>query len=106
MYFRLTLFNGITLFVAALTILAALARRRFKPDSNWFVLYYVLILAFWYFLPGSLDAPWVVGGVAAGIAMRFEFLGGIALTLVRTVEYVFFAYVLWRCVALILMLPW
>ncbi len=106
MYFRLTLFNGITIFVGAATVLVALARRRCSPKKHWFGAYYAIIAAFWYFFGGSLGTAWVAAGVAAAVALRSESLPRKPLLVVRTVEYVFFGYVLWRCAALLLMLPW
>ncbi len=106
MYFRLTLFNAVTLFLLALTIFVAIARFRSRPENTWFLLYYVLVLAYWRAFTGSLSMYGVAAGVACGIALKFEFLGGAFLTFVRVVELFFFGYVVWRCLALLLMWPW
>jgi hypothetical protein len=105
-YFRLTLFNGITLFLAAATLAMAFARWRTRSQSTWFLLYYAVVVAYWRFFGGALDTRWVIAGTAAAVALRFEFLGGPVLGAVRAAEFVFLGYVLWRCTAMLLMLPW
>jgi hypothetical protein len=107
MYFQLTLFNGITLFLGAATLGMLFARWHARSSrSTWFLLYYALVVAYWRTFGGALDWRWVVAGAAFGLALRFEFLGGAALTLVRAADYLFLGYVLWRCFAMLLMLPW
>ena len=106
MYFRFTLFNSITLFLMVLTGFMAWARFRFRLESTWLLLYYVVVLAYWKGFPYSLNTGWVLTGLAAAALLRFEFLGGKPLLLVRAVELVFFGYVLWRCLGLLLLLPW
>ena len=70
MPFRFTLFNSIALLVMAATLWTAYARWRFRIDSNWFALYYLLILGFWFGFDGSLNTWWVLAGVAAAIVLR------------------------------------
>ncbi|HWR52645.1 MAG TPA: hypothetical protein VN428_16155 [Bryobacteraceae bacterium] len=105
MYFRFTLFNGITLLILVATLWTAYARFRTRPDSIWFLGYYALVAAYWYAFDGALGTYWMIGGLAVALTLRFEFLGGTPLKLVRAAEYVFLAYVAWRAIALLLMLP-
>lgn len=102
MYFRFTLFNNLTLALMGLTVWMAAGRLASRADSNWPLLYYLLVLAYWKAFEGGLNTYWVLTGVACGLLLRFEFLGGAVAKLVRAVEYAFFAYVLWRGVGLIL----
>ena len=106
MYFRFTLFNSLTLLVMALTIGMIYARFRYRLENTWLLAYYVIVAGFWLAFEGSLAAPWVVGGIACGVLLRFEFMGGFVLNSVRVLEMVFFGYVLWRCLALLLLWPW
>jgi hypothetical protein len=100
---RLTLFNSLTLFVMALTVWMVFARFRFRPASRWFLLYYVLILAFSRAFEHSLNTWWVCLGVAAGVLLRFApSAAGPAWMAVRGVELAFFGYVLWRGLGLVL----
>jgi len=98
MPFRFTLFNSITLLVMAATLWTAYARWRFRPESNWFALYYLLILGFWFGFDGSLNTWWVLAGVAAGVLLRAKWIGP-----PRLLELAFFLYVLWRCLGLLLL---
>ncbi len=43
-----------------------------------------------------------MGGLLCGLLLRFEFLGGAEEKLIRALEILAFAYVIWRCVKLIL----
>jgi hypothetical protein len=43
-----------------------------------------------------------MGGLLCGLLLRFEFLGGAEIKLIRTFEILVFVYVIWRCVKLIL----
>jgi hypothetical protein len=106
MYFRFTLFNSITLFIMAMTIGMIFARFRLKLENSWLLLYYLVVAAFWLVFEGSLAAPWVIGGMACGVLLRFEFMGGPVLNGVRVLEMTFFGYTLWRCTALLLLWPW
>lgn len=106
MYFRFTLFNSITLFIMALTTGMIYARFRYRLETTWLLAYYLIVAGFWLGFEGSLAAPWVIGGIACGVLLRFEFMGGAALNGVRVLEMVFFGYMLWRCTALLLLWPW
>ncbi len=106
MYFRFTLFNSTALFIAALTIGMIYARFRCRPENTWLLGYYLIVLGFWLGFEGSLATRWVIGGIACGVLLRFEFMGGAVLNAVRALEMVFFGYTLWRCAALLLLWPW
>lgn len=106
MYFRWTLFNGCTLLVAAITAALIAARLRRVLQSNWPLLYYAAVLGYWKGFEGSLNTAWVFLGGACGLLLRFEFIGGAPLTSVRILEFLFFGYVILRCVELLLLWPW
>ncbi len=90
MFFRFTLFNDLTLVLMALTIWVGVARFAARLESNWFLIYYALLVAYWKVFEGSLNTYWVLAGVACGLLLRFEFLGGPVLKAVRAVELVVF----------------
>lgn len=106
MYFRFTLFNSVTLFVMLLTIGMIYVRFRFRLEATWPLLYYVGAIYYGLAFRDTLDARWVLGGIISGVLLRFEFLGGFVLQGVRTLEMIFFGYILWRCWALLLFWPW
>ena len=102
MYFQITLFNIVTLFLMAATLLVAAKRYVANPESNWPLVYYSALTAYWSGYPYTLDTYWVMGGLLCGLLLRFEFLGGAAEKLIRALELLVFGYVLWHCVKLIL----
>jgi hypothetical protein len=53
-----------------------------------------------------LDPYWVFVGLVSGTLLRFEFLGGVILTLVRVLEFCFLGYIIWRALSLLLLWPW
>jgi hypothetical protein len=106
MYFEFTLFNTATLVVMLLTVGMIWVRLRVSYERTWPLGYYVVILAYWLGLWNSLSAPWAIGGIACGVLLRFEFLGGFMLKAVRGLEMVFFGYVLVRGASLLMRLTW
>ena len=103
MYFRFTLFNVITLCVMAATVVMAIKRFQLRLDTNWPLLYYAILVTYSRGFQYSLNEYWLFTGVACGLFLRFEFLGGIFEKAIRAVELAVFAYVLWRCLGLILL---
>jgi hypothetical protein len=97
--FRFTLFNGITLFILALTIAIAIHRIRARKAGNWPLAYYVVALGFAFGFPYSLNLACVFAGLALALAIRLGFLPWAA----RWAELAIWAYVLARCMALLLM---
>ena len=106
MYFRVTLFNSVTLFVLLLTIGMIYARFHVRPEATWPLLYYAGISTYGLLFRDSLNPYWVMGGIACGVLLRFEFLGGWVMNGLRVLETIFFAYMLWQCASLLLLWPW
>lgn len=102
MYFEITLFNIVTLFLMAATLVIADRRLTSGIDTNWPLVYYALLLAYWRGYAYTLDNYWVMGELLCGLLLRFEFLGGPAEKLIRALELLVYGYVAWRCVELIL----
>ena len=102
MYFQITLFNIVTLSLMAATLLVAARRYAASAESNWPLAYYGVLIAYWRGYSYTLDTYWVMGGLLCGLLLRFEFLGGAVEKLIRALEALVFAYVIWRCVKLIL----
>ena len=106
MFFQFTLFNVCTLVLIGLTIAVIAARLRGLLESNWPLCYYALVIIYWQVFPGGLDPHWVFVGLVSAALLRFEFLGGVILTLVRVLEFCFFGYIIWRALSLLLLWPW
>jgi hypothetical protein len=103
MYIPITLFNVVTLFLMAATVFIAVKRFTLRVDSNWPLVYYGVLAAYWRTFAYTLDNYWVLAGVLCGLLLRFEFLGGAAEKLIRAVELAVLVYVVFRCVKLVLM---
>jgi hypothetical protein len=102
MYFQITLFNVITLFLMAATLVVMAKRLTAAADSNWPLAYYGLLLTYWRGYMYTLDNYWVIGGVLCGLLLRFEFLGGAIEKIIRALELLVFGYIVWSCGRLIL----
>jgi len=102
MYFQITLFNVVTMFLIAATSMVAAKRLTAPPDTNWPLAYYGLLLAYWRGYAYTLDDYWVLGGLLCGLLLRFEFLSGAIEKVIRVLELLVFGYVIWRAVKLIL----
>ena len=106
MYFKVTLFNVITLLLMGLTVWVIVTRARGKVENNWPLVYYLLVLVYWKVFEGGLHFYWVYTGLAAAVFLRFEFMGGVVLTFVRLIEYCFLVYMIVRGLQLVLLWPW
>ena len=102
MYFQITLFNLVTLCLMAATLWVAVRRYVASIESNWPLVYYSALFAYWSGYPYTLDTYWVMGGILCGLMLRFEFLGGAIEKVIRVLEVLVFVYVVWYCVKLIL----
>jgi hypothetical protein len=102
MFFQITLFNVVTLFLMAATLLITVQRFSGRVDSNLPLTYYGLLLVYWRSNAYTLDNYWVLGGLLCGLLLRFEFLGGALEKLIRSLELLVFLYVGVRCVKLVL----
>ena len=103
MYFSFTVFNIVTLLLLAATVLVAVKRFTLHMDSNWPLIYYSAVIAYWRWFNYSFDNYWVLAGLGCALLLRFEFLGAAVVKLIRAVELVIFAYIILRCVKLILL---
>lgn len=101
--FYFTVFNLITLALMGLTVWLGVSRQSTKLESNWPLFYYVSLVAYLKVFEGSLDPYMVYVGVVSALFLRFEFMGGWFLKIVRATEMFILAYVIYRCFALIMM---
>jgi len=106
MYFKFTQFSICTLILIGLTIWVIVARIRGRLESNWPLVYYALILVYWKAFEGGLSPYWIYVGLVSAVLLRFEFLGGVVLTFVRVMEFMFLGYVIVRGLQLIFLWPW
>ena len=64
MYFPITLFNVVTLFLLLATIVMAYKRFTLPGESNWPLVYYAILIAYWRSFTYSLDKLLGVDGRA------------------------------------------
>jgi hypothetical protein len=99
----MTTFSLLTFILFVLTVWTGIARFTRALDSNWPVVYYLLVIAHLKVFEGGLSPYWVYVGVVSGLFLRFEFMGGTVLKVVRVVELVALCYLAWRSLTLVLM---
>jgi len=98
-HYPFTLFNAITVFVMALSLLLVCQRFRGALTANWPLVCYAFISAYTLGFSGGLNRYWVAAGAGCGVAIR----AGFHPRQVRWVEAIPLGYVAWRCVELLLM---
>lgn len=87
---------GITTAIALVaTAWIIVNRLRAGNESNWPLFYYLGIIVYDYAFPGFLDPTWIYAGVLIALFLRFEFMGGGFLKMVRVLEYAVFVYLLY-----------
>ncbi len=91
-----TLSNMISLALAVCALWVGYSRYAGRLDGNAPVLYYIGLLGYLQYCEGVLDPYAVYGGLITALLLRFEFMGGPMMKLVRSIESVFLLYVVWR----------
>jgi len=100
---RYSPFNITAALAIALTFWVFGARWRGLVDSNWPLLYYLGVVIYSYVFPSVLDPSWVYAGVMTAVFLRFEFMGGFILKVVRALEGLIlaqFAFSFWSALVL------
>ena len=88
--------NLTTALALALTVWVIAFRMRGGSESNMPLFYYLGVVVYSYMIPGVLEPRWVYAGVVTVLFLRFEFMGGWFLRLIRAFEFVVLAYLLIR----------
>jgi hypothetical protein len=94
--------NITTAVLSGVTVWVLIARLRGAVETNWPLFYYLGVVAFSTAIPGVLDPAWVYSGVVCALLLRFEFLGGFLLKVVRGIEMVVLLYLLYASVTAII----
>jgi hypothetical protein len=89
---RFSVFNGTTLGFVAVTIWMLSARLRGLIGGNWPLFYYAGVIGYSTIFPGSLDPAWVYSGLVCTLLMRFEFMGGVFLKIIRVLDIIVLIY--------------
>ena len=86
--------NITTVIALAVTVWMITARIRGAPESNWPLFYYLGIVLYSYLFEGAIAPRWIYFGVVTALFMRFEFMGGFFLKIIRVFEFVVLAYMM------------
>jgi hypothetical protein len=85
-----------------MTAFTFFTRFRFRLDHNWPLVYYLAVVLFHQWVPGSIN-PWVLYvGVVLALLLRFEFMGGGFLTLMRAIELCVIAFLAYTFFAMLM----
>jgi hypothetical protein len=80
----------------ALTVFMAGLRMRSALENNWVLLYWILVTVVSFRYPEQTFDPRIIMiGLAAGLLLRYEFLGRYAAGIVRLIEVCIWAYILY-----------
>jgi hypothetical protein len=87
----------IPLIMVVLTIWVMRVRFTSPIEVPWPMLYYLALVLFVRSNEGEFDNYWIFFGVLCALFLRYEFLGGIFLKVLRTGEFVVHLYVIVMC---------
>jgi hypothetical protein len=97
MSFHATNYTVSVVLLMALTLFIAGVRMRKPLESNWPLLYWVLMTFLIFRYPDdAVDPRFVLVGLAAGLLLRFEFMGSIVANLLKVVELFVWGYILYK----------
>jgi hypothetical protein len=93
-----SVFTITTLLLASITVWILVVRWRSRPDTNWPLFYYVGLFAYTKSFDDLVDPLVIYVAVVSGLLVRFEYLSGWILELIKVVETLCLIYVIGRCV--------
>lgn len=100
MQYYLTWFNFLTVLILVATLMVIKSRLGVggptKFDTSWPLFYYAGLVFYTRSFEGEYENYFIFAGILAALFLRFEFLGGVFLKVVRAVELVALGYVLLR----------
>jgi hypothetical protein len=97
MGFRATNFTVTLLLLVGFTVFIAGVRNKKSLDSNWPLIYWLVILVFTLVRPEeSFDYRLVLLGLATALLLRFEFMNEFFVKTFRVIEMIMFAYIFIR----------
>jgi hypothetical protein len=96
-----TSFSLLTFILLTLTAWVMVGRFTLSLESNWPLVYYLMVVAHLKAFEGGLNPHCVYVAVVCGLFLRFEFMGGPVLKSFRAIELGALAYIAWRSFTLI-----
>ncbi|MEO7650074.1 MAG: hypothetical protein ABIZ80_06375 [Bryobacteraceae bacterium] len=96
-----SLADFVPLFVIGFTLWVMRARFSEAHDISWPLIYYFFLVIFVRAREGEFNNYFIFTGVVAALILRYEFIGGIVVKVVRFVEFVVMCYVILICLTLL-----
>jgi hypothetical protein len=87
--------NFFALLLIAMLGAVLVSRYTGKFQPIWPLLVWVATVVFTNFFQGTVDAGMAYGGIICALLLRFEFMGGWVIQVVRTLESVAIVAILW-----------
>jgi len=78
--------NVTTVVFVGMSVWTIVSRVRGRPDANWPLFFYLGVVMYHQGLPGRLHPYLVFSGVISTLLLRFEFMGGPMLKLMKVVD--------------------
>lgn len=102
MDFRATNFTVTVLLLMAFTVFMIVVRHKKPLESNWPMIYWVVIVFFTLFrTEETFDLNIILAGLVSGLLLRFEFMSSVLVGVARFVELLIWGYVLYRGSAIV-----
>ena len=83
--------------IIGLTLWVMRARFTSRVDTPWPMLYYLILVIFVRANEGEFNNYWIFTGVICALFLRFEFMGGFVLKVLRIAEVIVHLYVIVGC---------
>lgn len=94
---RPTTVNITTLLLLSLTVWVLWTRHRTRLDNNWPLFYYVALVAYSKKFDQVFNPAAIFSVVVSALLLRFEFLGGWVLKLIKVIESALLVFIIVRC---------
>ena len=78
--------NVTTAVMVLLSAFTIATRFRFRVDHNWPLVYYLSVVMYHQWVPGSVNPYVLYAGVVCALLLRFEFMGGGFLKFMRAID--------------------
>ena len=101
MAFQLTNFNVISAVMLGASIWMVWGRFTLRPESNWPLVYYLLMVIYNNTYPSRLYPYVLFAAVVCALLLRFEFMGVRVVRIVQIVEFAMLAALMYRLFLLI-----
>jgi hypothetical protein len=96
-----TVFNLTTLVLLGLTGWILWVRHRMRLETNWPLFYYLGLVIYMKKYVDTVNPNYAFVAIVSALLLRFEFMGGWPLKIVKAVETVLLVYIIVRCIQVV-----